>query len=195
MNKSTPPRGRPPSASTRSAILEAALVILRERGYSRMSIEAVAAAAGAGKATIYRWWKGKAELAVDAFFQGTLDDLAFPDTGTAEGDFRAQIIELAEFLRGPRGAALAAMLGAARTEPGLSNALRTRWLEPRRRWGEERMRLALLAGECQSGIDVGAALALLYSPLYTPLLFGNEVPAEDEVKAYLAICCVSIFQK
>ena len=193
MSQSTPNRGRRPSSATRNAILSACFEILGEVGYSGMSIEGVASRAGAGKTTIYRWWNGKAQLAVDAFFHATLAELAFPDTGSAESDFRAQIIELAAFLRGPRGAVLAAMLNGARNDPELANALQTRWLEPRRRWGVERMSRAMNVGECREGIDMVAALAVLYSPLYTPLLFGQDVPSRMEVEAYLAIACQGIF--
>ncbi|MBX9815910.1 MAG: TetR family transcriptional regulator, partial [Sphingomonas sp.] len=123
--------GRPRSETSRRAILEAAFALLVARGYAGFAIESVAAAAGVGKTTVYRWWESKAALAVDAFFHATEAELRFPDTGLAESDFRAQIAELAGLLRGGRGQALAAMLGGARTDPLLARALGERWLEPR----------------------------------------------------------------
>lgn len=186
--------GRPRSESSREAILEAAFRLLVERGYAGFGIEPVAAAAGTGKTTIYRWWKSKAELAVDAFFHATESELRFPDTGTAQGDFRGQIMELAEMLRGERGRALAGMLGGARTDPALGRALGERWLAPRRVWGFNRMARAKEAGELRDGVGVGPALAVLYGPLYTPLLFGGEVPDAEATSAYLDIACVGIFK-
>ena len=53
-----------PRATTR--LREAALTLLAEIGYDRLTIDKIAACAGAGKATIYRRWSGKAELVVDA---------------------------------------------------------------------------------------------------------------------------------
>lgn len=185
--------GRPRSESSREAILTAAFDLLVERGYGPFAIEAVAKRAGTGKTTVYRWWKSKAEVAVEAFFHATQAELSFPDTGSAEGDFCAQIAELAELLRGPRGGALAAMLGGARNDPELARALGERWLEPRRRWGFERMAQAKANGELRSGVEVPAALSVLYGPLYSPLLFGGEVPSGDGVAAYLKIACVGIF--
>lgn len=167
--------------------------MLDRRGYAGFAIEAVAVAAGAGKTTIYRWWASKAELAVDAFFHATEPDLRFPDLGSAEADFRAQIGDLAQMLRGERGRVLAAMLGGARTDPLLARALGEKWLEPRRRWGFERMTRAKAAGELRPGVEPPPALALLYGPLYTPLLFGGEVPSASEVTAYLDIACAGIF--
>jgi AcrR family transcriptional regulator len=186
--------GRPRSESSREAILDAAFRLLVERGYAGFGIEPVAAAAGTGKTTIYRWWTSKDELAVEAFFHATRTELSFPDTGTAEGDFRAQIMELAELLRGERGRALAGMLGGARTDAALARALGERWLAPRRAWGFERMSRARAAGELRDGVEVGAALAVLYGPLYTPLLFGGEVPGPKETADYLNIACCGIFR-
>jgi len=187
-------RGRPRSEKSRDAILEATFVVLRERGYDGLSIERVAAAALAGKATIYRWWPSKAELAVDAFFHATKDELVVPDTGSAAQDFRQQIMALAALLRDGRGAVLAAMLGGARTDPLLARALGERWLAPRRAWGTRRMLAAVAAGDCHEGIDPQAALAVLYGPLYTPLLFGRPVPSVHQVRAVLAIAMSGIFR-
>lgn len=186
--------GRPRSESAREAILEAAFRLLVERGYAGFAIEPVAAAAGTGKSTIYRWWKSKAELAVEAFFHATEAELRFPDTGSAEGDFRAQITELADVLRGERGRAFAGMLAGAGSDPDLGRALGERWLAPRRAWGFDRMSRAKAAGELRADVEVGAALAVLYGPLYTPLLFGGTVPTQTEVGATLDIACFAIFR-
>lgn len=185
--------GRPRSERSQAAILEAAFRLLVARGYAGFAIEAVAAEAGAGKTTVYRWWKSKADLAVDAFFHATTDELQLPDSGSAESDFREQIAALGELLRGDRGRALAAMLGGARTDPALAKALGERWLEPRRRWGFARMMRAAAAGELQPHAQPSAALAVLYGPLYTPLLFGGEVPSADAIRAYLDMACRGIF--
>jgi len=186
--------GRPRSETSRESILIAAFGLLSELGYSGLTIDAVAKASGAGKTTIYRWWAGKAQLAVDAFFHATQAELRFPDTGTARGDFVAQITELADLLRGPRGTVLAAMMGGARTDPELAQALGERWLNPRRQWGFARMTEAKTAGELWPDVDVGAALAVLYGPLYTPLLFGQGVPDGPAVKRILAIATRAIFK-
>jgi AcrR family transcriptional regulator len=191
---SIPPRGRPRSAASQKAILDAAFSLLVERGYAAMSIEAVAARAGVGKATVYRWWKERAELAVEAFFASTKAELEFPNTGSAQQDFRRQITELADVLRGARGAVLAAMLGGGLTDPSLAAALNERWLEPRRRWGFERLSKAVAAGECLPNTHVPAALGVLYGPLYTPLLFGQGIPNREQVKAHLEVACRAIFR-
>lgn len=185
--------GRPRSEKSRDAILKAAFTLLIDRGYANLTIDAVAAHAKAGKTTIYRWWQTKAELAVDAFFDGTTDELRLADTESAEADFRAQIAELGLLLRDDRGRALAAMLGAARNDPKLAQTLGERWLEPRRRWGFQRMVRAASEGQLQPGTEPFAALSVLYGPLYAPLLFGDAVPGQAMVTAYLDVACRGIF--
>ena len=186
--------GRPRSDAARQSILEAAFRMMADRGYEGMAIEAVADAAGVGKTTIYRWWRSKADLAVEAFFEATKAELRFPETGSARQDFRCQIVDLARLLRGSRGAVLAATLGGARVDRDLARALGERWLEPRRRWGLARMQKAVADGECHSGVDIAAALGILYGPLYTPLLFGQPVPGEAQVAAHLDLALGAIFK-
>jgi len=186
-------RGRPRSDRSRQAALSAAFTILVELGYEQMSIEGVASAAGIGKSTIYRWWSGKAELAIEAFFEGTKDGLGFPETGSAREDFRLQISALADFLRNGRGRVLAAMLGGARSDPELAKTIGERFLAPRQRWGAERMARAIAAGETRPGIKPGPALGLLYGPIYTPLLFGRDVPGAADVAAHLDLALGAVF--
>jgi AcrR family transcriptional regulator len=185
--------GRPRDESAKDAILTAAFSILGERNYAGFTIEAVASAAGVAKTTIYRWWPSKAELAVEAFFFATKSELAFPNTGSAQSDFRIQITELSNLLRGPRGSAMASMLGGSRMDEKLAIALGEKWLMPRRKWGFERMTKAKVSGELQDNVDIGAALALLYGPIYTPLLFGQNVPDVQQLEAILTLACKAIF--
>ena len=189
------PRGRPRSQASREAILRAALTILVRDGFENLTIEGVARAAGTGKSTIYRWWKGRSDLAVNAFFSAIDEAFELHESGLAEADFRAQILGMAEQLRGPTGRAFAAMLAGGRDSPSVAAAVRKRWLDPRRDWARMRMANAAKAGQLQEGVEPRAALALLYSPLYSPLLFGNPVPSERDLEACIALAGRAIFRR
>ena len=68
MSESSPrPPGRPRSAASRAALLDAAYWQVVERGYGSVTAGAIAAAAGAGKQTLYRWWPSKGRLVLAAF--------------------------------------------------------------------------------------------------------------------------------
>ena len=86
--------GRKRDHSRDPEILTAALDVLAEVGYDRMTVDMVAARAKAGKATLYRRWPSKVELVVDAvgcMKQGEFTPDHLPDTGTLRGDLVAMI--------------------------------------------------------------------------------------------------------
>lgn len=96
-----------------SAILAAAFADLDEVGYPSMTMEGVALRAAASKASLYRRWPGRLELALDAVRHG-VPDLRVPvDTGTLRGDLLALVRAVAERADGPAGEVLRAVAGEA----------------------------------------------------------------------------------
>src|SRR3954447_22622340 len=84
------PRGRPRDPRRREAILSAAISLVAEVGYDRVTVDGLAARAGVSKPTIYRRWPGgKPEIVVEAIRakRGAAGDL--PDTGSLRGDLLA----------------------------------------------------------------------------------------------------------
>jgi AcrR family transcriptional regulator len=83
-----PRRGRPRDPEAEPRIRRYAVQLLLERGFDGMTVDDVAEAAGVGKATIYRRWASKEELANDALTE--LFDVEIPDadTGSIEGDLQ-----------------------------------------------------------------------------------------------------------
>jgi AcrR family transcriptional regulator len=58
--------GRPRDEATRIRILRSAVAILSKQGYRNATMNAIALKSGAGKQTLYRWWKNRAELLMEA---------------------------------------------------------------------------------------------------------------------------------
>ena len=70
--------------------MDAALQVVAEAGFDRATVDAIAARAGASKATVYRYWPGKHELVADAIRRRVKPSLPeMPDTGTLRGDLLA----------------------------------------------------------------------------------------------------------
>ncbi len=69
--------GRHRDEGVRSATLEATRTLVASTGYERVTIEAVALLSGSGRATLYRWWRSKADLVADAYLsdEATVADL------------------------------------------------------------------------------------------------------------------------
>lgn len=166
--------GRPRCGETCSAIRDAALEILAERGFVALTIEEVASRAGASKATVYRWWPGKAALIVDAFFAKVIPALSFPDTGSIRTDVLQQMRQVVEQMNGPSGKALAALVAGAQMDEALAEGFRTRILTLRRAEGMKAVRRGIERGELPADIDGEFFFDMLYSPLYFRLLVRHQ---------------------
>src|SRR5689334_2017469 len=92
-------RGRPRDPRRGQAILDAAIALVGEVGYDRMTVEALAARAGVSKPTIYRRWPGgKDEIVVEAIRSLRAEAGPDPDTGSLRGDLLALLHRVAASL-------------------------------------------------------------------------------------------------
>jgi AcrR family transcriptional regulator len=75
------------------AILEAALAVVAELGYDRMTMDHIASRSGVGKAAIYRRWNSKPAVVADAIAHWRRGHAPVepPDTGSLRGDVDALI--------------------------------------------------------------------------------------------------------
>src|SRR5687768_18186494 len=106
-------RGRRRSERSHHAILAATRELLLERGYAAVTIEGIAARAGVGKQTIYRWWPSKAALVLESYLAGQ-DAVPPPAEGkTAHDDIRALLGWLIAVLAQPIGGHVVAEIGRA----------------------------------------------------------------------------------
>ncbi|HEY3930214.1 MAG TPA: TetR/AcrR family transcriptional regulator [Candidatus Koribacter sp.] len=165
--------GRPRSEEARAAILTSTLELLEKTGFGELTIEAVAAHAGVGKTTIYRWWPTKAVLVADAFMSSVVRETRFPDTGSIREDIRSQMQRLAGIFRGPRGRILRSLIGGGQSDPELIAAFRNRWLLPRRAEAIGVLERAIKRGQLPPSIDPNMLLDTLYGPLYFRMLIGH----------------------
>ena len=166
-------RGRPRSPETRTKILNAAYEILNEVGFMDLTIEGVAARASVGKPTIYRRWKTKAALAMDAFLEVLNPELAFPDTGEAKEDFRQQMYKIVKLMNSPKGGVLASVIGCGQADEELIAAFRENWLIPRRKDAKLIFKRGVERGELKE-VDEEVVIDALYSPLFYRLLLKHQ---------------------
>jgi AcrR family transcriptional regulator len=175
-----PRRGRPRSEKARLAILEAAAELLLERGLPAVSMDAVAERAGVSKATIYRWWRTKETLALDALYnEWAAAQPPAKSTGSLRGDLMALLrpwVRLASSR--PYGRVMAALITEAQMDPEFAAVYRSRFIEPRREQAGAVFRRAIERGEIPADTKVDVALDLLYGPLYHRLLHGHA-PLND----------------
>ena len=187
--------GRPRDPSRDGAIRAAILQVLAESGYAGLTMDAVAAAAGVGKATIYRRWRTKSDLVADAVAELSAMSIEAPDTGSLEGDMRVLLRWLVNAVNGPLGAATLSLLSALPHEPGLREAFRSGpmgvWSSIFRQVWER----AEARGEVGPAVMGTAVASTASAPILQRWLFSGEpVPVEfaDEVLADVVLPLVAV---
>ena len=167
--------GRPRSPEAHAAILRAALELAVERGLRGLSMEAIAARAGVGKATIYRRWKSK-----EALFAEAIASIAFtpevPDTGSVRGDFEAASGAAVGRMAPEAFRVLPRLMADAADDPELLEALQAALVRPRRAAIGAVLRRGIERGELRADIDVDLVSDMLMGPLIARVLLSGGDP-------------------
>ncbi|MGW4497818.1 TetR/AcrR family transcriptional regulator [Micromonospora sp. NPDC004336] len=159
------------SETARRAILTAALDLVGELGYAKLSIEGIAAAAGVGKQTIYRWWPSKGALLFDAFLALAADgqdeqSVALPDTGDLAADLKLVLRATVAELNEPRyDLPMRALHTEVVHDPALAADYAERLDGPMREIKKARLRAAQRAGQLAEDVDLDVAVDLLFGPV------------------------------
>jgi AcrR family transcriptional regulator len=168
--------GRPRDPETERRILDVTLRHLAEEGYTRMSLDDIAIAAGVSKPTIYRRWPGKADLATAALRTIQLAEPAV-HTGTSAGDLTATLENFSRSLLRPNGMSLiGTVLAEEGHTPELLALFRERIVAPRRQRIKAILRRAKKQGELRPGVNLDTAVNMLVGAFYARYLANAAVP-------------------
>jgi AcrR family transcriptional regulator len=165
--------GRPRSEQAEQAIIEATLDLFAEQGFEGACVEAVAARAGVGKATIYRRWPNKEELLLAAF--GSLKSpYPEPKGVSARDDLVAMLTVMCADRADPRKARrYALLLGEGEKYPRLMARYKETVVEPRRDVMRAVIRRGIESGELRADTDVEIAMFAM-----TGTVMAKEMPAD-----------------
>ncbi|MET9547697.1 MULTISPECIES: TetR/AcrR family transcriptional regulator [unclassified Streptomyces] len=194
MAQKTTPDSTRRSERSRRAIYDAALALVGEVGYAKLTIEAIAARAGVGKQTIYRWWSSKGAVLLDAFL-----DLAeqaaeaasaghdtvqteIPDSGDLEADLKFVMRATVDEFNDPKyDAPYRALAAEGLLNPELGREFVEKLLEPQLQLFVDRVRRAQDAGQVRPDVDPRIALELWASPLAQRWLMRSGALTHDYV--------------
>ncbi|WP_149826392.1 TetR/AcrR family transcriptional regulator [Streptomyces tailanensis] len=179
MAKKTAPDSTRRSEKSRRAIYDAALSLVSEAGYQKATIEGIAARAGVGKQTIYRWWSSKADVLLEAFLDlqeqaaeavavpgQEPEEYAIPDTGDLAADLKNVLRATVDELLDPKFEAPSRALAAAGVvDARLTEEFVAKLLEPQLQLYVQRLKSAQETGAVRPDIDPRIALELFVSPL------------------------------
>ncbi|WP_406859132.1 TetR/AcrR family transcriptional regulator [Streptomyces sp. HUAS MG47] len=118
-----PHKGRRKDPRVDTALIDAAIEVLKESGYAAFTTTAVARRAGASTASLYRRWPSKQALAGAVARHITLDELGGIDTGSLEGDVREFLTRKQQLLDADAGPALLSLMGQAAHDADLRRIL------------------------------------------------------------------------
>lgn len=181
-----PRRGRPRSQKARDAVLASARDLLLAHGYSQLSVEGVAANAGVGKATIYRWWPTKGELVLDAAH----DDIAIgtvPESGDPVRDVEAAIDQLiATFSHPVASIVIFAAIASGDKDPRMARIFREQYVYPWRQSAAEALARASGAATDGNG-DVQFLLDVIVGTVFQRTLVLKEPNTAGLKKRLIAL--------
>ncbi|SFJ70532.1 transcriptional regulator, TetR family [Paenibacillus sp. UNC496MF] len=177
-------RGRPRNRAAQKAILLASYELLLQEGFKNVTVEKIAERAGVSKATIYKWWPNKAAVVMDGFLDAAAQRMPVPNTGSVLEDVRLHAANLCRFMVSPEGAIIAALIGEAQVDAVLAEAIRSRYIRPRREEAAAIIRRGADRGELGEGLDPALGVDVVYGPLFYRLLVTGE-PLDESAVARL----------
>jgi AcrR family transcriptional regulator len=172
MTQAMKPRrpGRPVEERPRQAAIEATLDLIAEHGIGGLTTNAVAERAGISKATMYRRWRSKEELVVDAV-AALVSEIAVPDTGSTHDDLRALMRgAVGLYSRSLEAAVMPSLVDAMSRDAGLARAVRDGFLAHRRAALRAVLQRGIERGDLRADLDVELALDTLGGALFYRLL-------------------------
>jgi AcrR family transcriptional regulator len=167
--------GRSLDSSRDLVLREAALALLAEVGYDRLTMDAVAARARAAKTTIYRRWPGKAELVVDALtsLKGAPE---IPDTGSLRQDLRAMAESITSAESRFSAQVTIGMVSALARDAELRRVFGEKFIAPRMAGFRAVFERAVARGEMPAGHDLDLLARLFPALGLQQILASGELP-------------------
>ncbi|WP_063829545.1 TetR/AcrR family transcriptional regulator [Streptomyces violens] len=170
--------GRPRDPALDAAIRKAALEIVTEHGYGRMTMEGVAARSGVSKQALYRRYASKGELLLAAVDSFAREALPAPDTGNLRDDLLPLVQTVFAVHRSSDSAFSQAVAAESAQGPDFARRAVESVINPRREIFGEVFRRARERGEITCPDD-DVLVDLIYGPMWYALLFGIERLTDD----------------
>ena len=167
-------------------LLAAAVGVLREVGYDRLTFDAVAAAARASKATLYRKWPHKSDLVIDALalFMGCPAE-EDPDTGSLRGDLIAQACAVGGLDDEVVMQTWSALLPVIHREPEMARGVHERFVAPKLAAARAVLENARRRGEVGADADLDTLAMILPALSIHETLLSGRRPGPDRIAVFV----------
>lgn len=160
-------------------ILDAAIDVLVDVGYDRLTMDAVASRARASKATLYRRWDGKAALVIDALLSQKTPLEVPPDTGSLRGDLLAMFCGHGGLTDDHQTALLGSLVTAIGRDAEFAAAFREKFIAPKIAVNRVVYDRAAARGELSDDVDLDILTAALPGIVLHRTFMLGEAPTPD----------------
>ncbi len=174
-------RGRPRDRDADARIRHAAAQLLVERGFDRMTMDEVAEHAGVAKATVYRRYSSKEDLAVDALETLFDVEIPVPDTGSLRGDLERVYADAIAFARSPAGAAFTRLAAIEACRDPRVAALYRRMIDGRQQCVAVIFERARARGELRPDVNHMAIMDWLPGMLVLRVITNAPLPTPEQI--------------
>ena len=160
---------------SRQAILDATRELLADGDVGSLTVEAVASRSGVAKTTIYRRWRDKWELALDAVMIDMIPRFEKPvDVGDTRKELLTFINQVVRMqASAPFGPAMQGLVSQIATDPELARVYRDQVVQPRMDQLAPVIERGIARGDLRPDTDVRLVHELLVGPIFYRLLFSG----------------------
>ncbi len=180
--------GRPRSQAANESILLAAQQLFFQHPYSDVTMEMLAQQAGVSKATLYRRWSNKSELAIALMIDLVLSKT--PDF-VVQGSYRERLIVklqgLRDLLASPYADVIASIIALAQHDQQLQKTFIEQFLRPVQAIGDEDLARALKDGELEFPLDQDLLFDQMFGFFYYRLLVAGREISDGDIEGIVTI--------
>lgn len=163
---------------SKKGILNATIELLESCSYSSLTIEAIAAQAGVGKTTIYRWWDNKPRLVLDAFLMAVESEFDFDRNQSIQDNFKRQLEALARILNSNIGKST---LTIVTENDKIAQDFYILFLSIKRNEAKQLLQSAIDKGVVRAAVNMDVVLDMLYGPIFFQILIYKKVPDQQYI--------------
>lgn len=173
-----------PWSPREAEILAVTVELLQEHGYDRLTVDAVASAARASKATVYRRWPSKAELVLAAFIEGVRQVAVPPNKGTLRDDLLSLGETICQEVVQHAGTVRAVLVEVSRN-PALNDVMQHQFMDYRRALIHHVLHQAADRGEIAEDVITDELWDLMPGYLIFRAIIPDRPPTRRTVEAFV----------
>ena len=180
--------GRPRSPEADDAIFFAAKKLFFLNAYDDVSMQMIADEASVSKATLYRRWSKKSELAIEVLIQLVM---AHRSDFKIEGSYRQRLLKnlhgLRDLLSSPYADVVASLIALTQHDDQLRRIFIDAFLRPVQAIGDEDLAKAVIDGELEFPLDQDLLFDQMFGLFYYRLLIADRAVSDEDINRVVSI--------